>query len=142
MNIRNVTYILCIVFQYSRLIWIYSPSRYTLGTSKPIDNISGSNETNKVLLVRKVVIPSITESVTRNAMSCKSCKFCTSLRSGIILKNSNIPFLLGTGLFFDEYETKKGFSTKEIQRHLGLKCYEPVWAMVHKLRKLISIVAW
>jgi len=31
--------------------------------------------------------------------------------------------------------TKKGFSSKEIQRQLGLKCYELVWAMVHKLRK-------
>ena len=30
--------------------------------------------------------------------------------------------------------TKKGFSSKEIQRQLGLKRYEPVWAMVHKLR--------
>ncbi len=31
--------------------------------------------------------------------------------------------------------TKKGFSSKEVQRQLGLKRYEPVWAMVHKLRK-------
>jgi transposase-like protein len=31
--------------------------------------------------------------------------------------------------------TKKGFSSKEIQKQLGMKRYEPVWAMVHKLRK-------
>jgi len=31
--------------------------------------------------------------------------------------------------------TKKGFSSKEIQKQLGLKRYEPVWYMVHKLRK-------
>lgn len=31
--------------------------------------------------------------------------------------------------------TKKGFSSKEIQKQLGIKRYEPVWAMVHKLRK-------
>ena len=31
--------------------------------------------------------------------------------------------------------TKKDFSSKEIQRQLGLKRYEPVWVMVHKLRK-------
>ena len=30
--------------------------------------------------------------------------------------------------------TKKGFSAKEIQKQLGLKRYEPVWTMVHKLR--------
>ncbi len=34
--------------------------------------------------------------------------------------------------------TKKGFSAKEIQRQLGLKRYEPVWAMVHKLRKVMG----
>jgi hypothetical protein len=27
--------------------------------------------------------------------------------------------------------TKKGFSSKEIQKQLGPKRYEPVWAMVH-----------
>jgi hypothetical protein len=30
---------------------------------------------------------------------------------------------------------KKGFSNKEIQKKLGLKRYEPVWSVVHKLRK-------
>lgn len=34
--------------------------------------------------------------------------------------------------------TKKGFSSKEIQRQLGLKRYEPVWAMVHKLRSAMG----
>jgi transposase-like protein len=34
--------------------------------------------------------------------------------------------------------TKKGFSSKEIQVQLGLKRYEPVWAMVHKLRKAMG----
>jgi len=34
--------------------------------------------------------------------------------------------------------TKKGFSSKEIQRQLSLKRYEPVWAMVYKLRKAMD----
>lgn len=34
--------------------------------------------------------------------------------------------------------TKKGFSSKEIQKQLGLKRYEPVWAMVHKLRRAMG----
>ena len=33
---------------------------------------------------------------------------------------------------------KKGFSVKEIQRQLGLKRYEPVWFMVHELRKAMG----
>lgn len=34
--------------------------------------------------------------------------------------------------------TKKGFSSREIQQQLGLKRYEPVWAMVHKVRKAMG----
>lgn len=34
--------------------------------------------------------------------------------------------------------TKKGFSTRENQRQLGMKRYEPVWAMAHKLRKAMG----
>jgi transposase-like protein len=34
--------------------------------------------------------------------------------------------------------TKKGFSSKEIQRQLGLKRYEPVWAMIHKIREAMG----
>ncbi len=34
--------------------------------------------------------------------------------------------------------TKKGFSSNEIQKQLGLKRCEPVWAMVHKLRKAMG----
>jgi len=32
----------------------------------------------------------------------------------------------------------KGFSSKENQRQLGLKHYEPVWAMVNKLCKAME----
>ena len=34
--------------------------------------------------------------------------------------------------------TKKGFSSKEIQKQLGLKRYEPVWTTVHKPRKALG----
>ena len=34
--------------------------------------------------------------------------------------------------------TKKGFSSKEIQRQLGLKRYKPVWAIVYILRKAMG----
>ncbi len=33
---------------------------------------------------------------------------------------------------------QKGVSSKEIQRQLGAKRYEPVWAMVHKLRRVMG----
>ena len=34
--------------------------------------------------------------------------------------------------------SKKGFSNMEMQRRLGLKRYEPIRAMVHKLRKAMG----
>lgn len=69
---------------------------------------------------------------------CKSCRFRTSLRSGTIMQNSNLSFLVWYRAMFLMSTTKKGFSAKEMQRQLGLKRYEPVWAMVHKLRKAMG----
>lgn len=68
---------------------------------------------------------------------CKKCRKRTSLKSGTIMQNSNLSFLIWYKTMFLMSVTKKGFSAKEIQKQLGLKRYEPVWAMVHKLRKAI-----
>ncbi len=69
---------------------------------------------------------------------CKSCRSRTSLRSGTIMQSSNLSFLIWYKTMFLLSATKKGFSSKEIQKQLGLKRYEPVWAMVHKLRKAMG----
>jgi len=69
---------------------------------------------------------------------CKSCKFRTTLRSGTIMQSSKLSFLVWYKTMFLMSATKKGFSAKEIQKQLGLKRYEPVWAMVHKLRKAMG----
>lgn len=74
----------------------------------------------------------------KECYECKSCKFRTSLRSGTIMQSSKLPFLVWYRAMFLMSTTKKGFSAKEIQRQLGLKRYEPVWAMVHKLRKAMG----
>jgi hypothetical protein len=69
---------------------------------------------------------------------CKKCRSRTSLRSGTIMQSSNLSFMIWYKAMFLLTATKKGFSSKEIQRQLGLKRYEPVWAMVHKLRKAMG----
>lgn len=69
---------------------------------------------------------------------CKSCRSRQSLRSGTIMQGSKLSFLVWYKTIFLLSTTKKGFSSKEIQRQLGLKRYEPVWAMVHKLRKAMG----
>jgi NAD-dependent dihydropyrimidine dehydrogenase PreA subunit len=74
----------------------------------------------------------------KECYECKSCGFRTSLRSGTIMEHSNLPFLVWYRAMFLMSTTKKGFSAKEMQRQLGLKRYEPVWAMVHKIRKAMG----
>ncbi len=69
---------------------------------------------------------------------CKKCRSRISLRSGTIMQSSNLSFLIWYKTMFLMTATKKGFSSKEIQNQLGLKRYEPVWAMVHKLRKAMG----
>lgn len=71
---------------------------------------------------------------SRWSYQCKHCRHRTSLRSGTVMENSNLPFLVWYKTIFLMSATKKGFSAKEIQKQLGLKRYEPVWSMVHKIR--------
>lgn len=75
---------------------------------------------------------------SRWSYECKQCRHRTSLRSGTIMESSNLSFLVWYKTMFLLSATKKGFSSKEIQKQLGLKRYEPVWAMVHKLRKAMG----
>ena len=69
---------------------------------------------------------------------CKSCRSRQSLRSGTIMESSKLSFMIWYKAIFLLSTTKKGFSSKEIQRQLRLKRYEPVWAMVHKLRRAMG----
>lgn len=61
-----------------------------------------------------------------------------SLRSGMIIRSSNLLFLNWHVTMFLLTATKNGFSSKEIQKQFGLKLYEPAWPMVHKLRKAMG----
>jgi len=72
------------------------------------------------------------------AYQCKDCEARQTLRSGTIMENSNLSFMIWYKTICLMSATKKGFSSKEIQRQLGLKRYEPVWSMVHKLRKAMG----
>ena len=63
---------------------------------------------------------------SRLSYECKKCRSRTSLKSGTIMENSNLSFLIWYKTMFLMSVTKKGFSAKEIQKQLGLKKYEPV----------------
>jgi hypothetical protein len=65
---------------------------------------------------------------------CRDCRFRTSLRSGTIMECSNLPFRDWFVAMHLITSTKQTFSAKELQRELGRNRYEPVWAMLHKIR--------
>mgnify|MGYP005860934081 FL=1 len=75
---------------------------------------------------------------SRLSYECKSCNKRITLKSGTIMENSNLSFLVWYKAMFLMSATKKGFSAKEMQKQLGLKRYEPVWSMMHKLRKAMG----
>lgn len=65
---------------------------------------------------------------------CKQCRTRMTLKSGTILHGSQLPFRYWFIAMHLLTSTKKSFSAKELQRQLGHKYYEPIWAMLHKLR--------
>lgn len=69
---------------------------------------------------------------------CKHCKFRTTLRSGTILEASKLPYRYWIMTMFLMSISKKSFSALEMQHMLGHKRYEPIWAMMHKIRAGMS----
>ena len=65
---------------------------------------------------------------------CKHCKFRTTMRSGTVMEASKLPFRYWLAAMAFLTTTKKSISALELQRQLGHKRYEPIWAMLHKLR--------
>jgi ribosomal protein L37AE/L43A len=75
----------------------------------------------------------------REQWECKKCNHRTTLRSGTVMENSKLPYLDWFLAMHLLTATKKSFSAKEVQRQLGRKRYEPVWAMLHKIRSVMGL---
>jgi len=69
---------------------------------------------------------------------CKKCGNRISLRSGTVMENSNLPFQHWMLCIKLMTLSKKSFSALEMQRMIGHKRYEPIWLMMHKIRRLMS----
>ena len=69
---------------------------------------------------------------------CKHCTFRTTLRSGTMMQSSKLPFRMWYMTIAFMTMTKKGFSALEMQRQLDHKRYEPVWYMMHKIRRAMG----
>ena len=70
----------------------------------------------------------------KESYECKSCSYRQSLRSNTIMHGSWLPFRYWFIAFHLATSTKNSFSAKELQRQVGHKYYEPIWAMMHKIR--------
>jgi hypothetical protein len=74
----------------------------------------------------------------KNQWQCSECKFRTTLRSGTMMENSNLPiskwYLAMAFMSF----TKKGLSAKELQRQLEHSRYGTIWSMMHRIRQAMG----
>jgi DNA-directed RNA polymerase subunit RPC12/RpoP len=75
----------------------------------------------------------------REQWECKKCGHRTTLKSGTVMQNSKLPYQYWFIAMHLLTSTKKSFSAKEIQRQIGHKRYEPIWAMLHKLRLVMGL---
>jgi len=75
----------------------------------------------------------------REQWECKICSHRTTLKSGTVMENSKLSFQYWFIAMHLLTSTKKSFSAKEVQRQLGHKRYEPIWAMLHKIRSVMGL---
>jgi len=75
---------------------------------------------------------------SKNQYECKKCGFRMSLKSGTVMENSKLPYQYWFIAMHLMTCTKKTFSAYELQKQLGHKYYEPIWAMMHKIRLVMG----
>ena len=73
-----------------------------------------------------------------DSFDCKKCGTRTTLRSGTVMESSKLPFQYWIYAIYLVTMTKKGISALELKRQLGHKRYEPIWAMLHKIRAVMG----
>ena len=66
--------------------------------------------------------------------TCRSCKHVTYLTGGTIMHGSNLPLLYWFTAIHLLSENPK-ISSKEVQRVLGHKRYQPIWEMMNKIKE-------
>jgi len=75
---------------------------------------------------------------SKELYECKNCHRRMSLKSGTVMENSKLPFLFWYVAAHLMTATKKNISALEMQRQIGHDYYEPIWAMMHKLRRVMA----
>jgi hypothetical protein len=75
---------------------------------------------------------------SKEQWECKRCHFRTTLRSGSMMENSNLPLRTWyLAIAFMSF-TKKGISAMELQRQLGHSRYDTIWSLMHRIRNAMG----
>lgn len=72
---------------------------------------------------------------TIEQFKCSSCGFRTTLKSGTALHGTHLPFQYWYIAFELMSDSKKPISALELQRMVEHKYYEPIWFLMHRIRK-------
>lgn len=75
---------------------------------------------------------------SKELYECKQCGFRMSLKSGTVMENSKLPYQYWFIAMHLMTSTKKTISALEMQKQLGHKYYECIWAMMHKIRLVMG----
>ncbi len=71
---------------------------------------------------------------SKSLWRCRCCSYQTTLKSGTLFESTKLPLTKWFMALRLMCNNKKGISACEMKRQLGLKRYEPVWYMMHKIR--------
>lgn len=73
-------------------------------------------------------------SVRPGLLRCRACKKQFSVLLGTIFSDSHVPLRLWVRAFHLMCSSKKGISSLQLQRNLGLGSYRTAWHMTHRIR--------
>jgi hypothetical protein len=69
---------------------------------------------------------------------CSKCKYRTSIKSGTMFENSNLPIRMWYLAIAFMCFSKKAVSACELQRQLRHKRYDTVWTLMHRIRNIMG----
>jgi transposase-like protein len=74
----------------------------------------------------------------KRRFQCKACGRQTSVTAGTVFHRLRHPFSVLVWALYLVATTKKGISAMELQRKLGIRCYESAWLLLQKIRQAMS----
>lgn len=74
----------------------------------------------------------------RRLFDCKNCHHQASITAGTIFHKTRVPLLKWYWLIYHMAMDKVGVSVFEMQRLLGIGCYQTAWLMAHKVRTAMA----